>query len=74
MGRGRLKQEGLFENDLVAGIPGQRLGIEIGGGDRVVVAASHTPREIVAKQGPGVLGRLRNDFRIGRRSRDKGGN
>src|SRR3990172_8873243 len=72
MGRGRLEQEGLFENDLVAGIPGQRLGIEIGCGNRVVVAASHTPREIVAKQGPGVFGRLRNDFRIGRRSRDKG--
>src|SRR6185312_7908559 len=39
MRRGGLEQEGLLENDLVTGILGQGFGIEIGGGNGIVVAA-----------------------------------
>ena len=55
MGGGGLEQEGLLENDLVAGILGQSLGIEIGGGNGVVVAAGHAPGQIVAEQRAGIV-------------------
>src|SRR4029450_8915407 len=43
MGRGRFEQEGLPQNDLGAWIAGEGLGIEIGGGLSVVVAAGKAP-------------------------------
>ena len=58
---GSLEQEGLLENDLVAGILGQGLGIEVGGGNGVVVAAGHPARQIVAEQGAGLGRRSASD-------------
>ena len=59
MGGGGLEQEGLLENDLVVGILGQSLGIEIGGGDGVVVAAGHAAGQIIAEQRAGIVRHVR---------------
>src|SRR5262245_354414 len=66
MGRGCFEQKGLLENDLVAGIPSKGLGIEIGGGLHVVIAASKAPRKIVAEKSALILRRIvRYHFRVG---------
>jgi hypothetical protein len=70
----RLKQEGLFEDQLVVRVLGERPRIEVGRGRRVVVAAGHAPGEIVAEEsaGLGAVGYRRGHFRIGRRSSENG--
>ena len=73
MRRCRLEQEGLLENDLVGRILGERLGIEVGGGDRVMVAAGEAAGKIIAEQRAGVFGVLGGDFRVGGGRRDERG-
>ena len=41
--RGGLKQEGLLEDDLVLGVAGERLGVELGRGQRIVVPRATRP-------------------------------
>ena len=68
IGGGRLKQEGLLEDQLVLGILGERPRIEIGGSGSVVVVAGNAAGEIIAKQRAGAGFRLRRpNLRIGRR-------
>src|SRR4029079_14033909 len=55
MRRRRLEEEGLLENDLVGRILGQRLGIEVGGGDRVMIAAGEAARKIITQARVAVL-------------------
>ena len=71
MGRGRLEQEGLLENDLVPGVLGQRPGIELGSGGKVMVAASHAAGKIVAEKRAAIAAVVRTDLRIGGGRGDK---
>ena len=67
MRRRGLEQEGLLEDDLVAGILGERLRVKVRRHCSVMVAAGQAAGEIVAEQRAriGVLGRVGDHLGVG---------
>ena len=69
-----LEQKGLLQDQLVAGILGERFGIVVSRRDGIVVAARHAPGEIVSEQSAGTVNVRygRGHLRIGGGSGENG--